>query len=101
MAQMSQVQELFHEAAQQVGLGGVGVCEKRSPGKMLNGSVRVHYFKSNDLRRLFWYSSLIAKMLQPTPSHLCAKNILWYLADSGSWTLFLLLLPCPTHGDFP
>ena len=26
---MSQVQELFHEAAQQVGLGGVGVCEQR------------------------------------------------------------------------
>lgn len=26
-AQMSQVQELFHEAAQQVGLDGVGVCE--------------------------------------------------------------------------
>ena len=98
MAQMSQVQEIFHEAAQQVGLGSVGVCEKRSPGKMLNGNVTVGYFKSNDLRHLFWYSSLIKKMLQPTPSHLCAKNILWYLADSESWTL---LLPSPTHGGFP
>lgn len=27
MAQMSHVQELFHEAAQQVGLGGVGACQ--------------------------------------------------------------------------
>ena len=63
---MSQVQEIFHEAAQQVGLGSVGVCEKRSPGKMLNGNVTVGYFKSNDLRHLFWYSSLIKKMLQLT-----------------------------------
>lgn len=32
MAQMSQVQELFHEAAQQVGLGGVGGLSGNSPG---------------------------------------------------------------------
>lgn len=37
MAQISQVQELFHEAAQQVGLGGAGVCDGTTKGLCTKG----------------------------------------------------------------
>ena len=45
-AQMSQVQELFHEAAQQVGLGVWGSVSKGSPDRKLTGSITVHRFHS-------------------------------------------------------
>lgn len=68
MAQMSQVQELFHEAAQQVSLGGGGgsvrhllrPVSKGSADRKLNYSALLY---SDYLRSLFRYYSLIEEIL--------------------------------------
>lgn len=67
MAQMSQVQELFHEAAQQVSLGGGGSVRhllrpvsKGSVDRKLNYSALLY---SDHLRSLFRYYSLIEEIL--------------------------------------